>query len=243
MGLIKILIVEDEIITASDIEEQLEAAGYEISGVAHSYEQALELFQADTPDLVLLDIQLDGDKDGVTLARKLNSFSQVPIIYLTGNTEDNTLLKAKKTQPIAFILKPFRSKEFIMNVELAVQNFIRKQRIDHPTISDSLFLPARDKGHVKVAIKDILYIAGEGAYVTVYTQTKQNFDIATNLATLAKQIGYKDFARVSKKHIVNLHHITKIDSESVWVQEKKLTLGDHFKKDLQQSLHFIRTKL
>lgn len=243
MSKMKILVVEDQIITAKDIQEQLEDAGYEVSGLARNYDDAMVLYHETQPDLVLLDIQLEGDKDGVDVARSISSFSQVPIIFLTSYEDDETLKRAKKTLPVAFILKPFRAKEFITNVDLALSNFVKSQRLNNPSISDAVFLPAHDRGHVKVPTGSILYVRGEGAYVKIFTSDKQVFDIATNLGTLMRQLSLSDFARISRNHIINIQHLSKLDQNHVWVENQKFNIGEQYRKELKQSLRFIRTKL
>jgi len=243
MNKMKILVVEDERLIARDIQLQLEQAGYEITGLARNYEEAMQLYQETLPDLLLLDIKIEGERDGVDLARTISSFSQVPIIFLTGNEEQETINRAKKTLPVAFILKPFRAKEFITNVDLAVSNFVRSQRLHNPNISDSVFLPSKDKGHVRVPIREILYIRGEGAYVYIHTRDGESYSIATHLGVFLRQISQRDFARVSKSHIINIQHLSKINQQSVWVDDSQFDIGDKYRKELKNSLRFIRTKL
>jgi DNA-binding LytR/AlgR family response regulator len=243
MNKLKILLLEDEVLTARDIEEQLTEVGYFVCGIARSYEEAMELYQQHIPDLLLLDIKIQGKRDGIDLARTINSFSQVPVIFLTGNEDQETLARAKKTLPVAFILKPFRPNEFITNVDLAVSNFVRSQRLHNPSVVDAIFLPARDKGHIKVPVEDISYIKGDGAYVKVYTSDQEVLDVATNLSTFMRQISLSHFARVSRNHVINIQHLTKLDQSHVWVGDIKLSIGSGYRKELKQSLRFIRTKL
>ena len=243
MAKMKILLVEDELLTARDIEEQLVEVGYHVCGIARSYEEAMRLYQEHIPDLLLVDIMIEGKKDGIDLARTINGFSQVPVIFLTGNEDEETLERAKKTLPVAFILKPFRPNEFITNVGLAVSNFVRSQRLHNPSVVDAIFLPARDKGHVKVPVVDILYIKGDGAYVKVYSTNGQIYDVATNLATFMRQISLSHFARVSRNYVINIQHLSKLDQSHVWIGDAQLSIGGIYRKELKQSLRFIRTKL
>ena len=243
MNKLKILLVEDEVLTARDIEEQLTEVGYDVCGIARNYEDAMQLYRQQTPDLLLLDIKIQGKKDGIDLARTINSFSQVPVIFLTGNEDQETLARAKKTLPVAFILKPFRPNEFITNVDLAVSNFVRSQRLHNPSVADAIFLPARDKGHVKVPVADILYIKGDGAYVRVYTVDEQVLDVATNLSTFMRQISLANFARISRNHVINIQYLSKLTQSHVWINDTALSIGGIYRKELKQSLRFIRTKL
>ncbi|MFP4090497.1 MAG: response regulator transcription factor [Cyclobacteriaceae bacterium] len=243
MSKLKILVVEDNRLIAQDISEQLEEAGFEVCGQASCYDDAMQLYLDRLPDLLLLDIGLEGEKDGIDLARSIGSFSQVPIMYLTGNEDQETLDRAKKTLPVGFVLKPFRAKEFLFNVDLALSNFVKSQRLHNPVVADAIFLPARDKGHVKVALADIVYIRGDGAYSRVHTTDKQVFDMATNLSTLLRQLSIGCFARISRNHAVNIQHISKLDQAHIWVTDHKLSIGAQYRKELKHSLKFVRTKL
>ena len=243
MSKMKIMVVEDELMTARDIQEQLEDAGYEVCGLARNYEDAMRCYHESLPDLLLLDIKIDGEKDGVDLARTISSFSQVPIMFLTGNEDEYTIDRAKKTLPVGFVLKPFRAREFITNVGLALSNFVKSQRLNNPSIADAIFLPASNKGHIKVPVSEILYIKGEGAYIKVYTSDQQVFDIATNLGTFLRQISLSDFARVSRNHVINIQHLSKLDQQFIWLGAHKFKIGEQYRKELKQSLRFIRTKL
>jgi DNA-binding response OmpR family regulator len=100
---IKILIVEDEFIVANALRLTVEQAGYRVNGIAASAEEADEQLQKQKPDLVLLDIRLEGKRSGIDLARKLRA-ENVPFIYLSANSSQNVLEEAKKTEPYGFIV-------------------------------------------------------------------------------------------------------------------------------------------
>lgn len=236
------MIVEDELIAATDIQEQLEDAGYEVTGIARSYEEALALFQETSPDLVLLDIQLDGDKDGIEVARKLNKLSLVPIVYITGNAEDETMRRARKTRAVSFVQKPFRARAFMTSLDLIVENVAKKRNGADTVLKDAIFLPSYKQGHEKVLKKEIRYIEGDRSYVRIFTGDG-TYDITTNLATLLPQLDSRDFLRVSKKYIINVQHLSKINKDEVTVHGKCITIGEHYRKELLNSLNFVRTKL
>src|SRR6516225_5241985 len=114
----KVLIVEDEFVVANDLEIMLEAAGYETTGIAASVAAAQELMAKNTPDLILLDIQLQGELTGIDLAVQLKS-KNIPFIYLSANSDQHTLLKAKATEPYGFLVKPIRPKDLLVTLEIA----------------------------------------------------------------------------------------------------------------------------
>ena len=103
---IKILIVEDELIIAEDIRLQLVKLGYQVTGVAKDFGAALTLLEKDTPDLLLVDIVLKGERDGIELAEFVKEQYDLPVIFLTSHADKLTVERAKKVNPEGYLLKP-----------------------------------------------------------------------------------------------------------------------------------------
>jgi len=116
----KILIVEDEAVVSLDIARRLEKMGYEVLGRVASGEEAIALVQENLPDLVLMDINLQGDIDGIQTATKLNEEHNLPVIYLTAYAGESTLERAKESKPYGYILKPFKERELHAAIEIAI---------------------------------------------------------------------------------------------------------------------------
>ncbi|MCI0497902.1 MAG: PAS domain S-box protein [Thermoplasmata archaeon] len=116
----RVLIVEDESIVAMDIQTTLESLGYEVVGTASTGERAIVLAEEKRPDLILMDIVLKGDMDGVEAAQQVHSILDIPIVYLTAYSDDRTLQRAKLTEPFGYILKPFEERELHTNIEMAL---------------------------------------------------------------------------------------------------------------------------
>ena len=106
----KILIVEDERIIAIDLQRRLEKFGYFVCAIASNGNEAIELVQRHSPDIILMDIMLTGDIDGIDTAQLVNQQFRIPIIFLTAYSDEKTLERAKKAEPSGFILKPFKEK-------------------------------------------------------------------------------------------------------------------------------------
>lgn len=120
MNLHRIMIVEDEAIVAMDIESRLAALGYAFAGRAASGEQALALAEAERPELVLMDIRLQGEMDGIDAAREIYQRFRIPVIFLTAYSEETTLERAKLAEPFGYILKPFDDRELKSTIEIAL---------------------------------------------------------------------------------------------------------------------------
>jgi two-component system cell cycle sensor histidine kinase/response regulator CckA len=120
MPLKRILIVEDEAIVARDINEQLVELGYDPVGITSMAEEALSLCAQMKPDLVLMDIHLAGEMDGIAAASQIRERYQLPVIFLTAFAEEDTLKRAKLAQPYGYIIKPFDERELRSTIEIAL---------------------------------------------------------------------------------------------------------------------------
>jgi CheY-like chemotaxis protein len=120
MSPFRILVVEDEAIVAMNIEQRLSAMGYEPAGRVARGEEAIAAAQKLHPDLVLMDIRLQGKMDGITAAQQIRERLSIPVIFLTAFSEDPTLNRAKLAEPFGFILKPFEDRELKSAIEIAL---------------------------------------------------------------------------------------------------------------------------
>lgn len=120
---IKILIVEDETIVALDLKRRLIKLGYHVIGTAASSDKALALVNQDIPNIVLMDIHIQGSMDGIEVAVLLQKNYHIPIIYLTAFSEEKTLTRAKTTKPYGYILKPFSDRELHISIQVSLERF------------------------------------------------------------------------------------------------------------------------
>jgi DNA-binding NtrC family response regulator len=115
-----ILIVEDEAIIAKDLSQQLTCLGYEVLGITAAGEEAVTLARERRPDVVLMDIRLQGRMDGIKAAEAIGRDGKAPVIYLTAHSDSVTLQRAKLTGPFGYILKPFEERELETQIEIAL---------------------------------------------------------------------------------------------------------------------------
>ena len=114
----QILVVEDEFITGMDIQKRLKNLGCNVPVLVSSGEEAIKKVKENNPDLVLMDINLNGEMDGIEAASKIHSFSDIPVIYLTAFSDETTLERAKITEPYAYLVKPIKDRELQINLEI-----------------------------------------------------------------------------------------------------------------------------
>ncbi len=120
---ISILIVEDEQVVALDLKRRLTKLGYRIAGLAASGSKALDLAEKEAPNVVLMDIHIQGGLDGVEVAARLQKIRNIPIIYLTAYSEEQTLNRAKETRPYGYLLKPFSDRELHVMIQISMERY------------------------------------------------------------------------------------------------------------------------
>jgi len=119
-NMVNILIVEDESIVALDIKDKLERLGHNVLAVVSSGEDAINEVKKIQPDLILMDIVLKGEIDGVETARRIRDGLDIPIIYLTAHSDEQTLKRAKITEPFGYIIKPFVDRDLQNAIKIAI---------------------------------------------------------------------------------------------------------------------------
>lgn len=140
MAAAKILVVEDERITGEDIKMGLESAGYTVPSIVSSGEEAIQEVEKFLPDLVLMDIRLNGEMDGIEAAENIRSRFKIPVIYLTAFSDENTVKRAKETQPSGFIIKkpfgflhkPFDDNELQTAIEITLKHHELEKKFYRP---------------------------------------------------------------------------------------------------------------
>ena len=219
----KILLIEDEFILASELAETLELEGYDVVLTADNGQEALDFYQANEVDLVLCDININGDWDGIETVMRLLEIKQVPIIYLTAFTDKDTLERAKLTFPAAYIPKPYHITNLRMAIELAINNFAVKIRNNLKILKDltienhskEMFLQVNDDifikqnyQFVKFSLKEILYLEADNIYTNIITIQKK-YVIRQSIGNVHDRLPMKNLIRVHRSFVLN---INKIDS-------------------------------
>jgi PAS domain S-box-containing protein len=120
MSATRILVVEDESIIAEDLKDSLIKLGYTVPSIESSGEKAIKRTEEIKPDLVLMDIVLHGNIDGIEAAKEIRSRFDIPVVYLTSYSDDEILERAKVTEPYGYIIKPFNERELLINIEIAI---------------------------------------------------------------------------------------------------------------------------
>ncbi len=132
----KILVVEDELIAAENIARNLKKLGYEVIGIVDSGEEAIQAATNNHPNLVLMDIMLQGDLDGIQAAGHIRCELKIPVIYMTAYADDDTLGRAKLTEPYGYLVKPFKPQTLKTTIEIALQKYQGEQAVESSYIKE-----------------------------------------------------------------------------------------------------------
>ena len=128
-GIAKILVVEDERIVGEDIKNRLQKLGYSVPSIVRSGEEAIDKVKSLNPDLVLMDIVLDGEIDGVEAAAQIKSLYDLPVVYLTAYADYSTLERAKITEPYGYIIKPFDDRDLHITIDIGLHKHKMEKKL------------------------------------------------------------------------------------------------------------------
>lgn len=235
---IKILVVEDEMIIGAKISMQLSELGYEVTGILPRGEEVLNHLKENKPDIVLLDIQLKGKMDGIETAALVEQHFQIPVIFLTANTDDATFNRAKTTRPAAFISKPFKQLDVQRAIELTIsrmagqaENMRLSEDRELPFIlSDRIFVRHKDR-MVKIMIADILYAEADRNYSRIFTATKE-YLLSITLKTIEEKLPDHLFMRIHRSWLINLQQVEAVTENAVMIANREIPLSENLKADL-----------
>lgn len=226
----KILIVEDEILVATDIEESLESLGYTVQGIADTGIKAIEAVEKELPDLVLMDINLKGEMTGIEAAKTITQKHDVPIIYLTANADIDTVNKAKVALPYGYIIKPFTDKDLQTNIEIAIFKFSNDVKIKMESEQFNTFFDLKDhvknqiivhanNGLEKLNIDDIYYIEKDGNQSIIHLADDEVIT-PKPFSQLVELFPRKQFVQVSKYFVINSLKVFAVKFPEIIIADK-----------------------
>jgi two-component system, response regulator PdtaR len=252
---LKILIVEDEALIANDIQGLLMDWDYHVVGIAQDADMALEIFNLEHPDIVLVDVNLNGSMDGIDLAHKLNNIRKTPIIYLTAQADTKTVERAKMTEPAAYLLKPFNERHLHISLELAISNF-HKHASDNPSDKESLFahevklsadvILKKDDAFfikqnyrfVKLRLEDLVYVEADRNH-SYLVMKNQKFIVRMALTEVVKRLQYLSLVRIHRSFAVNILFVDEFDEMEVIVNGKHIPFSSAYKDDFLKKFNVV----
>jgi DNA-binding LytR/AlgR family response regulator len=244
MAPIEVLVIEDDPLFAVDCEMVISEAGFHCVKVLDTAEKALIWVEENRPDLILLDIHLNGKMSGLEFAKSIQN-TRIPIIYVTSDNNPQTYFEAKSVgNPIVFLVKPFDK----LTLQSAIESLLlikesNENNGSHPSngliYNQAVFIKNKAMLY-KVPVEDILYLMADGNYVMVYTKNKK-YVIKVSLKRLVDELPGYNFLQVHRNYVVQLDKIEKIDSGAMELNigDAVIPIGRKYKEELLSVLRVV----
>ncbi|MDZ7878877.1 MAG: response regulator [Saprospiraceae bacterium] len=254
MKSVKILIVEDQKIVARVLETMLTKWGYDVVDCATSSVEALSSFKKYAPDLALVDINIEGAVDGIETVNQFNAIRAIPVVYLTAEDDSSTVDRAKKTNPSAYLLKPFDERSLRISLEMAFNTFsnriippqyktvIEKKNSNNLSanevklgadvilqIEDAIFIKQNYR-FVKLNKSELLYLEADRNHT--YIQTIQHrYIVRMTLTTVQERLNHDKLVRTHRSFVVNTQKIQEFSESEIIINGKSLPFSSAYKED------------
>jgi DNA-binding LytR/AlgR family response regulator len=249
----RILIVEDNPLVSKHLEADLSGKGFVISGVARNLTDAVSIMKKQGADLALIDMKLDGPEDGIATAQELLRIKWIPIIYITGeDAYEEIAERSRSTYPAAFLEKPIRSNELVVQINLALHNFqAGNLPLAKANVTEHIVF-FTDKEHIQVRQDNILFIEADGPYAKLYLsmeeftklypeKTYNYIHISPNIGRIFPELK-ASFYKLSRKHIINLDHITRLSAAQIVMGNHKIPIPEGRRAELIAELNVVRSR-
>ena len=210
------MIVEDDELSASKMEMQIDKLGHELFGVVDNSDDAIAILQTKQPDLILMDINIEGEYDGIELTDMIHQQWKIPVIFISSLQDDYTFRRLQRTNPVSFILKPFSEIQLKRTVQLVVEQlntvtnevFEITENIEKKS-NDYIFIK-RKKQLEKVKISDIFYIEADGKYAQIYMIDKK-YLVRMSQKEVMNRLNSNQFIQTHRSFVVNMEKIKSVD--------------------------------
>lgn len=244
MAKIKVLIVEDEPLYAGQLEMLVLELGYLPLAKVSSGDMAIDMAQAAQPDLILMDINIDGNKDGIETAAIIHKTNTIPVIFITSMQDDATFERAKSAAPYAFITKPFSAKKLQRTIELAIARMQPQKEnstgwADDVLVKDSFYIKVKNTLE-KIVLKDIQWIEVVNRDCIVHTIEKP-LTVRISLTELIAKLPETLFLQVHRSFIVNIKQIDSVDltNNRITIKGNHIPISKAHKEGILEKLQIL----
>ena len=251
MAQTNVLVVEDESIVSKDIQHSLKKLGYNVVGAAATGEQAVKLAVETQPDIILMDIMLKGEMNGIEAATQIRTETNIPVIFLTAYADESTLNKAKVTQPYSYIIKPFKEIDIHTSIEMALYKHKKEAEVlkerdllfnlveGQASGKDLLFVKSNSR-LVKLRTSDIYFVEALKDYVVINT-LNMRYTIHSTMKDIESKLPEAEFLRVHRSFIVRIDKIVAIEQPNLILENDKkiIPIGGSYRDELAKRLNLV----
>ncbi len=235
MNTLNILIVEDEVIIANDIKDMLEEMGHTVLDICISGKEAYTALNSHKIDLILLDINLKGEINGIDIAESINEKYKTPFIFLTSHSDDATVKEAISKNPDGYVVKPFEKADLFTAISLCMHKKGNDQS-NHNVITEKDHFFIKDgTTYVKLPYENIRFLRSSGNYVDVHC-CEGKHTVRSTIKDLKENLPENKFIQIHKSIIINSHFLDSFNSNSAFIGKEELSIGRAYKDNLKNLL-------
>ena len=240
MAKLKILVVEDDHFLAEELVDKLKDLGYNPLPYQTESTGTITVIKSEIPDVILMDIELDGVIDGIDLARIINAKYNIPIVYMTA-TSDKHLKNAVNTEHYGFLSKPFTKSQVKISIERAI--LMQMERVSKQETNDKIFVK-QDDSYQAILVDDILYIEAQEWESLVTTSDGEKL-VKVSFSNLEKQIRNTKLVRVQRSFMINPEKVSEIAAGGIAVKigNRYVKISKNYLPNLDELFKIIKTKL
>lgn len=217
----KILIVEDDVVISEHLKTIVSHLNYQVTEICTDLSEAMDSIQLNKPDLALLDIRMDGEDQGIEIARQIKKLD-IPFVFITSFTDKNTIQSAIKEQPLGYILKPFSAVEIKDVIEGAFK------------VSQSQIIQFKhSSSQININYNSIKWIKSDNVYIEVYTENKK-FVIREKLNDFVKKLPENTFYKVHRSYVINKNHVHGVQGNIIIIDNNQIPVSRQYKDILSE---------
>lgn len=221
--LLKILIVEDEILIADYIEELLKELDQFSIQQANTKEEAVKSLRDFFPDIVLMDINLEGNNEGIDLAN--NEFSNEKLIFLTAQNDSDTVKKAIATKPLGYLTKPIKRTDLLATIQLGINSIFSQKEITvkHKNVN------------IKIPVNSIMFAKKEDHYLKLFTKDKPKM-LRASVKEFLEMVNSSDFIQVHRSYVVNKKYVNEYSVKEIFIEGERIPISSTYVKGILDQL-------
>jgi len=242
---IKILVVEKDPSFASKVNTLVKKLDYDLIGIVDNFDVVLKMVETNNPDLILMNLKINGDLDGIELAKMIKIKYGVGVIFMTSPEEQKHFEQEMEMEHFGYLVKPFSKLTLQNKIELAMINMTHSEysvskgvdKCDEEMILEDCVFIKKNNILERVEINDIEFIQSEGNYCVISTE-KKKYALKMSLIKVRKMLDSHRFVRVNKRHIINMSLISSIDlsTSQIKINEDNFSIGRTYKEGLLKRL-------
>ena len=244
--ILQILILEDEAITAENLKETLLSLGYGVVGIASNSTDAVNFLTNRKVDLAILDIHIQGDKNGIWVANQIRKFYKIPFVFLTAYGDEKTIIEATSARPYGYLLKPFTKRNLLAALQIALINYTEDSSSDYNNASTQTeenkdilkkenVLYVKHKGaYVKLFLDDIYFLESNKNYIHIYLMDDK-YIVRSTLKEFASLLS-ENYIQIHRSFIIDYTKVDMIKNDFVFIGSYKAPIGSNDYKEKLFSL-------